>query len=67
MSTCHKGAHDLTIYVSHLWGLALLCTLGYLGQAFLGFVKIENALPAAVGIILFCLIATGHAWLWSRE
>lgn len=56
----------MRIYVRHLWSLALLCVAGYMGQAYLGFAKVENAYPAAIGVLLFTLIATGHAWLWSR-
>ena len=56
----------MTIYVKHLWVFAMLSTVGYLGQAYLGFVKVENAYPAAIGVLLFSLITTGHAWLWSR-
>lgn len=56
----------MTIYVKHLWVFAMLCTVGYLGQAYLGFVKIENAYPATIGILLFSLIVTGHAWVWTR-
>lgn len=61
-----KEVNDLTIYTRHLWGLALISIAGYLGNAYLGFVKIENALPAAIGVLLFCLLATAHAWLWRR-
>ena len=56
----------MRIYVRHLWVLTLFCVAGYMGLAYLGFVKIENAYPAAIGVLLFTLIATGHAWLWNR-